>query len=288
MASNNIFDTRNIIKQTPKIGNRFLLEVNPTQLNDIVNGKTATAATPTTPAVAATPGSKLKRLNTYTGGDSSIYGTQGAAGKTSNDILNLSLLSCTIPAFEFEAAELNHFQDTVKHITKFSTSNDISAVYYDYINGSATAIMLAWQSRLGFKLTGEIGYKSQYVCDMDLYVYGPNRPGYRTQESEGDSSSNEALMQFKIFNAYPRSVDIGEFSYDNTEIKKVTVQFGYDMIIPYKNNKRKTRVKTISGNTGFNENLNIGDKNDSSSPNTAAATTDDGIYNIYVNNKYQQ
>ena len=76
-----------------------------------------------------------------------------------------------------------------------------------------------------------MGYKEDYVCDMDLYIYGPNRPGLTPTT---DTPSNEALMQYKILNAWPRSVDVGEFSYDSAEIKKVTVQFAYDMIIPMK------------------------------------------------------
>lgn len=242
MASN-IFDTRNIIKQTPKMGNRFLLAADSTQLNDIINGKAAVTGQGATSSKPAVPESKIRKLSRLTGGEDSVFGipnvaasgsTAAVTGKSAYDVLNLSLLSATIPAFEFEAAELNRFNDTVKHITKFSTSNDMSAVYYDYINGSATSIMLAWQSKVGFKLTGEIGYKSQYVCDMNLYVYGPNRPGYLVKDNNttDDSEEYELLMQFKIFNAWPRSVDIGEFSYDNTEIKKVTVQFSYDIIIP--------------------------------------------------------
>jgi hypothetical protein len=214
--SNNIFDTRNIIKETPKVGNRFLLTADSSTLKSIV------MASPLYKLITKTSNSSLGMIFQGGGGDSGY-----------SDVLNLSLLSATIPAFEFEAAELNHFNDTVKHLSKFSTANDMSAVYYDYINGSATAIMLAWQSMVGFKLTGEMGYKEDYVCDMDLYVYGPNRPGVTPNTTGGtDSPEIEALMQYKILNAWPRSVDVGDFSYDNTEIKKVTVQFSYDIIVP--------------------------------------------------------
>jgi hypothetical protein len=289
MASN-IFDTRNIIKQTPKIGNRFLLAADSTQLNNIINGRSASGTG--TSAVSAIPESKIKKLSGLTGGDATVFGTadsQGPVGQSPYDVLNLSLLSATIPAFEFEAAELNRFNDTVKHITKFSTANDMNATYYDYINGSATSIMLAWQSKVGFKLTGEIGYKSQYVCDMNLYVYGPNRPGYRVNNNgndDVDQEQYELLMQFKIFNAYPRSVDIGDFSYDNTEIKKVIVQFGYDMIVPYKNKKR-TGARNY--NTGYDANLqvkNMVDVNSATVTGSDILTANDKVYDIYVNNKY--
>jgi hypothetical protein len=39
MASNNIFDTRNILKETPKISNRFLLTAQSDQLSDIIFGR---------------------------------------------------------------------------------------------------------------------------------------------------------------------------------------------------------------------------------------------------------
>jgi hypothetical protein len=251
----NIFDTRHIINQTPKMGNRFLLTADGTRLGDIVNGSPTSTKNGTATTYGVTqPISKMKKMNQLAGGNDEVFGSVTDANKKTVDILNLSLLSCTIPAFEFESAEINHFNDSIKHITKFSASNDMSAVFYDYINGSSAAIMLAWQTAVGFKLTGEINYKKKYTCDMDLFVYGPNRPGYKvfkdatinkvgTQASPGESQESdqpqyELLMQLKIINAYPRSVDLSDYSYDAAEIKKVTVQFGYDMIIPYKNKVR--------------------------------------------------
>ena len=217
--ANNIFDTRNIIKETPKVGNRFLLTADTTQLKDIVTNSPLFKLL----YVTSNTDDNLKKV--FGGGDD--YGTVGKIA----DVLNLSLLSCTIPAFEFESGELNHFNDSVKHLSKFSSNNDMSATFYDYINGSSTTIMLAWQSAVGFKLTGEMGYKEDYACDMDLFVYGPNRPGIVYND---DSATNDALMQYKILNAWPRSVDVGDFSYDGAEIKKVIVQFTYDIIVPYK------------------------------------------------------
>jgi hypothetical protein len=216
--ANNIFDTRNIIKETPKTGNRFLLTADSTKLLTIVQGS------PLYKLLCSTSGQDNAKM---------IFGgvTSTLSGTNIKSVLDLSLLSCTIPSFEFESTDLNHFNDSVKHLSKFSANNDMSATFYDYINGSSTSIMLAWQSAVGFKLTGQMGYKDDYVCDMDLYLYGPNRPGY---VATTDSAENGAIMQYKILNAWPRSVDVGEFSYDGAEIKKVTVQFSYDVIVPYK------------------------------------------------------
>ena len=274
MPSTNIFDTRHIIKQTPKLGNRFLLTADATQLNNIINGKNGD----TSPSFEKQP--KLRRLNKFTGGnDDIVYSTNPT------QVLNLSLISCTIPAFEFETGDVNRFNDTIKHITKFSPINDMSSSFYDYINGSSTAIMLAWQSVIGFKLTGEINYKSKYVCDLDLFVYGPNRPGYKMSNDNNstDSVEKDLIMQFKIFNAFPRSIDIGDFSYDNAEIKKVNVQFGYDMIVPVKNNTRTSRG-FVSSNTDFNSGLQITNK-DALTSSIAIDGNTDKIYGVFIDNK---
>ena len=156
MSVTNIFDTRHIMNQAPKMGNRFLLTANTTKLNEIVNGGDAVG----NPVTSYTkPISKTKALNQLAGGNDAVFGEENVTGRKTSQILDLSLLSCTIPAFEFETAEVARFNDSVKHITKFSASNDMNATFYDYINGSAASIMLAWQSAVGFKLTGEIGYK---------------------------------------------------------------------------------------------------------------------------------
>jgi len=267
----NIFDTRNIIRETPKIGNRFLLSPDRAQLDTIINGKAADSSS------KATPAAKFKRLNSLNGGDEAVF--KGKDGGNPTDVLNLSLISATIPAFEFETGDVNRFNDTVKHITKFTAPGDMSTSFYDYINGSATSIMMAWQSKVGFKLTGEINYKYQYVCDMDLFVYGPNRPGYKVNKDGIDSPEIDLLMHFKIFNAWPRSVDIGEFSYDNAEIKKVQVQFAYDMIVPYKNKTRSGKA-----NSNYNVGLQSLDRTEVNS-NFSATDNADEIYNIFVNNK---
>lgn len=263
----NIFDTRHIMNQVPKMSNRFLLTANVDTLGSIVNGSNNTGTT-ASDTVVTQPISKLKKLNQIAGGNDSVFGEESVAGKKTSNILDLSLLSCTIPAFEFESAEISRFNDSVKHITKFSATNDMSAVFYDYINGSSAAILLAWQSAVGFKLTGEIGYKKKYTCDMDLFVYGPNRSSYpvysdatKTLNSDktatatiarasqtSDFPEYELLMQFKIMNAYPRSVEIGDFSYDSAEVRKVTAQFGYDMIIPLKN-----KVRNMNNTLGIKE-----------------------------------
>ena len=250
MATNNIFDTRNIIKETPKTGNRFLLTADSTKLLTIIQGS------PLYNLLCSTSGQDNAKM--VFGG---VISTSDLSGTNIKSVLDLSLLSCTIPSFEFESTDLNHFNDSVKHLSKFSANNDMSTTFYDYINGSSTSIMLAWQSAVGFKLTGQMGYKDDYVCDMDLYLYGPNRPGLTPTT---DDAGNGAIMQYKILNAWPRSVDVGEFSYDGAEIKKVTVQFSYDVIVPYRIRK--------DGDAGDGLALINREDLSASNPNTAANT----------------
>jgi hypothetical protein len=80
----NIFDTRNIIRETPKIGNRFLLAPDRTQLDTIINGKVADSSS------KATPAAKFKRLNSLNGGDEAVF--KGKADGNPTDVLNLSLI----------------------------------------------------------------------------------------------------------------------------------------------------------------------------------------------------
>ena len=295
----NIFDTRHVMNQVPKMSNRFLLTAEVNTLGNIVNGSNNTGTTAAN-TVVTQPISKLKKLNQLAGGNDSVFGEESVAGKKTSNILDLSLLSCTIPAFEFESAEINRFNDSVKHITKFSATNDMSAVFYDYINGSSAAILLAWQSAVGFKLTGEIGYKKKYTCDMDLFVYGPNRSSYpvyndATKSLNSDKGTDtiaraaqdtdlpeyELLMQFKIINAYPRSVEVGDFSYDSAEIRKVTAQFGYDMIIPLKNKVRD--MNNTLGIKGFGTEANCDPNGIGGS--LANATSDQLRNTIYISSK---
>ena len=255
----NIFDTRNIIKETPKTGNRFLLTPDSTTIKTIVESS---------PLYVLLNKTSSTHINAIFKGNSSVP-------SATTDVLNLSLLSATIPAFEFETGDINHFNDGVKHLTKFSANNDMSTAFYDYINGSATTIMLAWQSMVGFKLTGEMGYKEDYVCDMDLYVFGPNRPGISETNIQ-----DEALMQYKILNAWPRSVDVGEFSYDNAEIKRVQVQCAYDMIIPV-----MVRSEALAGNGLKPVSLSSTDtqaEQDAAKTKLSSVTENDALYSLRV------
>ena len=161
--------------------------------------------------------------------DALINSSQAAAGATAiQNSLELSLLSVTWPKIEVERQDIFRFNDSMKAVTKFAPMAEMQVVFYDYINGSASAIMYAWHGLVGNKKTGAIGFKEDYVCDGFLEVYGPTAPG---------EESPTIFEQHQIVNMYPVDVDLGEHSYEGGEARKVTVLFALDNFYPisYKN-----------------------------------------------------
>ena len=163
----------------------------------------------------------------------SIYARLGPAatgGETTADIiqknLELSLLSVSVPALEMETVEVARFHDTAKHISKFSTMGDMNVTFYDYVDGSASAIMFMWQSLVGDKRTGAISYKSEYILPAARLVeYGPKAPG-----KEVDTEVK--LAEHEVVNLYPKSIELGEHSYEGADIRKIQVTFSVDNIFP--------------------------------------------------------
>ena len=161
-------------------------------------------------------------------------GQTGSTGIANS--LELSLLSVTWPKIEIERQDIYRFNDSIKAVTKFAPMAEMQVVFYDYINGSASAIMYAWQGLVGNKKTGAIGFKEDYICDGVLEVYGPTAPG------EGDAPT--AYEKHQIVNMYPVDVDLGEHSYEGGEARKVTVLFALDNFYPleYKNKTASTTI----------------------------------------------
>jgi hypothetical protein len=163
-----------------------------------------------------------------------LYSAFNASSQSNNtatavqNSLELSLHSVTWPKIEIERQDIYRFNDSMKAVTKFSPMAEMQVVFYDYINGSASAIMYTWQGLVGNKQTGAIGFKETYVCDGYLEVYGPTAPGETTPT---------VYEKHRIINMYPVDVDLGEHSYEGGEARKVTVLFALDNFYPveYKN-----------------------------------------------------
>lgn len=149
-----------------------------------------------------------------------------AIGNNPSDSLELSLLSVSVPSIELESVDLWRFQDSVKHVTRFAPMGDMTATFYDYINGSASAIMYIWHGLVGDKRTGAISFKEEYVLpSARLIEYGPKAP----VQAEG---SEERFAEHVILNLYPKTIELGEHSYESADVRKVTVQFGLEGIYP--------------------------------------------------------
>jgi len=153
--------------------------------------------------------------------------------------LELSLLSVAWPKMEFERGDIHRFNDSQKVVNKFTPLAELQVTFYDYVNGSASALMYLWQGLVGDKTTGAIGYKQDYIADARLVTYSPIAPGVAENELE-----SEILEEHQIVNIYPVDVDLGEHSYEGGEARKVTVLFACDNVFP-----RYYRAKPIGTNT---------------------------------------
>ena len=207
----NIFQTAAIKSKTPRMAHRFSLEF--TGLNDIMANAALRADTYTF------NGASNNRYNNL------VNAINTESSSTISEVLELSLLSVSMPSNEMETVEVSRFHDTVKHISKFSSMPDMEVSFYDYISGSASAIMSVWHGMVGDRRTGAISYKKEYILPMARLVeYGPTAPG--------EGNSPEKIAEHAIINLYPKSVNLGEHSYEGAEIRKVQVTFALDNVFP--------------------------------------------------------
>lgn len=218
----NIFRTSNINTKTPRTTNRFTLRFESIQ-QIMQRAQSLTAA-------GNAAGNRFARLTAAAGG----------VGVISNN-LELSLASVTIPSVEIEVSDVYRFNDSVKHVTRFAPMQDMTATFYDYIDGSASAIIQIWHGLVGDKETGAINFKSQYITQAKLYDFGPMTPS-STEDFPSNSSVEAPIATYSIRNVYPRSIELGDFSYESAEVRKITVQFACDGVYPdsYRTDSRTT------------------------------------------------
>lgn len=208
-----LFQIGKVNFKTPRMSHRYSLRF--TGLDLVINRAQQSLLTSVNTGVANT-GNIYNRLRQ----------AAGENGAKMAENLELSLLSVTVPPIEMETVEVSRFHDTAKHISKFSTMGDMNVTFYDYVNGSASAILFIWQSLVGDKRTGAISYKSEYILsDARLIEYGPKAPA-ETRNAE------YILAEHVMVNIYPKSIDLGEHSYEGAEIRKVQVTFSIDNIYP--------------------------------------------------------
>ena len=208
----NIFQTAQIKSKTPRMSHRFSLQFD--GLQNIMELAKRRADTYTYTASPITTGNRYNHLQQAIND-----------GRTISESLELSLLSVSLPSNEMETVEISRFHDTVKHISKFSSIADMEVSFYDYISGSASAIMSVWHGMVGDRRTGTISYKKEYILPLArLIEYGPTAPG--------EGTTPQKLAEHAIINLYPKSVNLGEHSYESAEVRKVQVTFAIDNIFP--------------------------------------------------------
>lgn len=150
--------------------------------------------------------------------------------------LELSLKKVSLPSVKLESVDITRFNDSIKALTKFAAMEEMSVSFYDYVNGSASAIMQLWHAFVGDKRTGAIGFKEDFVLRQAFfYVYGPDAPGYQVSETgapaEGEVREVPWLQKYEIWNLYPSSINLGEHG-DDPAPREVECTFIIDNIFP--------------------------------------------------------
>jgi hypothetical protein len=209
--------------KTPRMSHRFSLKFEGlSQIMRRVQANATLTNLASTGNTSKTGGIYARLSSAAIGGDAGAAGGSDAIMKN----LELSLLSVSVPSIEMETVEVARFHDTAKHISKFSTMGDMNVTFYDYVDGSASAIMFLWQSLVGDKRTGAISYKQEYMLrSARLVEYGPKSPAR-------DEGTEIKLAEHEIVNLYPKSIELGEHSYEGADIRKIQVNFSIDNIYP--------------------------------------------------------
>jgi len=210
----NIFQIRNIRNKQTLNKNRFTLKID--GINDLI---------------VAAKSSKLPWIrHRY------MAVRQALGGDDIGQSLELSLKKVSLPSVKLETADITRFNDSIKALTKFGVMDEMSISFYDYVDGSASAIMQLWHAFVGDKRTGAIGFKQDFVKNAHFFVYGPDAPGYEVVTSGEDETQGKVLevpwlQKYEIWNLFPNSINLGEHSDDATP-REVECTFILDNIFP--------------------------------------------------------
>lgn len=146
--------------------------------------------------------------------------------------LEISLVSASFPAVSLEVDNIPRFNDFVKAVKKFEAIEELTVNFMDYVNGSASAILLLWHAFVGDKETGAIGFKQDFVLPRaEFYVYGPDAPGYSDEYCD-DNNGPPYLQKYEIVNLFPRAIKFPEHSADASDPRKIEATFVCDNIYP--------------------------------------------------------
>lgn len=203
----NIFQTRNVVNSQTKNLNRFVIKFNGIQ--DVLK---------------RAQNHRLQAVKDRYNGLIDAAGGLDGVQRT----LELGLLSCTMPNITVEKQEVPKFNDVTKATTKFTPAEDLTITFVDYVNGSASAIMLIWQALVGDKRSGAMGFKEDYVLERAyIYAYGPDAPGYTEAEVV-----DKWLEKHRVVNLWPSKINLQNFDYGQGEFRKVECTFVIDNCYP--------------------------------------------------------
>lgn len=124
----------------------------------------------------------------------------------------LSVESVTLPKYSIDPIDLSRGNDSVKVPGKVTLENQ-QIVVRDVIKIDMEDRIEKWRSKVFDPKTGKMGWVDEYKKEGYLYQYGPDGTHIRAWKIEG---------------CWPRDVDISEFSYENAEVKKLTLDLCVD------------------------------------------------------------
>lgn len=228
----NIFRTANINKQQTRNHNRFTVRF----------GNALTQLIQKASQYQASGGNTIGRAIGPKGRYDALKSALNFTNVSVDQTLELSLLSCSVPQIEIDHQEIHKFNDHVKSLTKFATLGEMTVTFYDYIQGSSSAIMFIWHALCGDKSTGAIGYKEDYILEnASLLMYGPDAPAFDT------IPDSAVIEEHEIVNMYPKSIDIGEHTFESGDARKLSVTFIIDNIYPIRYSGTPTKVYVPAG-----------------------------------------
>ncbi len=167
---------------------------------------------------------EIQRNNTF---ELLVYGIDELlrAGVTTNedsdyirggqDRIRLSVNAASIPNFEQDVITIRRGNTAFK-AAGVMTFNEGSLTINDYIGADPRSVLLAWQRLSGDPVTEKVGRMVNYKKDCTLIELTPDA---------------EIVRYWDIKGAWLRSVNVGDWSHDDGDAKKINATIVFDRAI---------------------------------------------------------
>lgn len=133
-----------------------------------------------------------------------------------SDDFTLAVESTSIPVISNEPIELAYGNSRVKVAGQIAYE-DVSIVCKDFIVADAEQELWNWRKQVGDPSTNSVGWAYQYKRSGKLYQYAPDGTCVRAWKLEG---------------VWPTSFESGEFNYDGSDKKLITLNLAIDKAYP--------------------------------------------------------